>query len=73
MTFQVPSNLQEYLEVLPRHGLVQGEESFAAQLKFKPQDTLLEEETASKYYTPSDDLWRMPVQVGVAFQVSSTH
>ena len=70
VTFQVPSDLQAYLEVLPKHGVVQGEESLAAQLKFKPLARLLEQDTMDKYYTPSDDLWRMPVNVGVAFQVS---
>ena len=73
MNFQVPSDLQTYLEVKPKNGVVQGEDSFAAQLKFKPLESLLESDTMDKYYTASDDIWKMPVHVGVAFQVSPTH
>lgn len=72
MTFWVPSDLQAHLEVLPKHGIVQGESSFAAQLKFKPLKSLLEQPTSKKYYTPSDDTWKMPIQVGVANQVCTT-
>ena len=36
-TFSVPPSLQNYMEILPRHGLVQADSSFAAQLKFFPQ------------------------------------
>lgn len=69
VTFQVPLDLQPYLEVLPKHGVVQGESSFAAQLKLKPLQSLLDEARKEKYYTQSDDRWRMPIHVGVANQV----
>lgn len=70
VTFQVPSDLQPYLEVLPKHGVVQGESPFAAQLKFTPSKPLLEPPLQDIYHTPTDGLFRMPVQVGVASQVS---
>ena len=73
MTFLVPSDLQPYLEVLPIHGVVQGESSFAAQLKFTPIASLLESDSLKEtYYTQEDDIWRMPIQVGVANQVCET-
>lgn len=74
MTFQVPPDLQPYLEVLPKHGLVQGESSFAAQLKFVPREELLLTKTIREaYYTKTDDIWRMPIHVGVANQVSNNN
>lgn len=65
----MPAELQPYLEVLPKHGVVQGEASLAAQVKFKPLESLLEQDIKNKYYLVSEDKWRMPVHVGVANQV----
>ena len=31
------------MEILPKHGLVQGESSFSAQLKFKPKSAIFTE------------------------------
>ena len=67
--FQVPSDLQPFLEVLPKHGVVQGEASFAAQLKFTPSQAMLESPCQDTYYTRADAMFRMPIQVGVANQV----
>lgn len=69
MTFQVPSDLQPFLELLPKHGVVQGEASLSVQLKFQPLEAMLDREMYERYYTESDDMWRMPVHVGVANQV----
>lgn len=66
VAFQVPVDLQDYVEVSPRHGVVQGDSSFSAQVKFQPVESLL---GLRKYYTPASDKWRMPVHVGVANQV----
>ena len=37
VTFNVPKPLQSHMEVLPHHGVVQGQSSFSAQLKFLPR------------------------------------
>ena len=37
VTFNVPKPLQLHMEVLPHHGVVQGQSSFSAQLKFLPR------------------------------------
>lgn len=37
VTFNVPKPLQSHMEVLPHHGVVQGQSSFSAQLKFIPR------------------------------------
>jgi hypothetical protein len=42
VTFDVPPNVREHMEVLPKHGLVQGESSFSAQLKFLPRHSVLD-------------------------------
>ena len=42
VTFLVPEPLQEDMEVLPKHGLVQGNSSFSAQLKFLPTKTIFD-------------------------------
>ena len=65
-TFIVPQPLSQYLEILPKHGLVQGESSFAAQLKFLPTKDLL----ATDYVNPASGLLQAPVTVSVTGQVS---
>ncbi|XP_062505240.1 cilia- and flagella-associated protein 74-like isoform X2 [Corticium candelabrum] len=42
VTFTVPPALRDHIEILPKHGLVQGESSFSAQLKFLPRRSILE-------------------------------
>ena len=70
MTFEVPPELQPHLEVVPKHGLVQGQSSFAAQLKFLPQPSIMEHSNCLKFYSEDNGSYAMPVQVLVADQVS---
>ena len=70
MTFEVPPELQPHLEVVPKYGLIQGQSSFAAQLKFLPQSSILERSDCLKYFNESTESYSMPVLVVVADQAS---
>ena len=71
VTFEVPPELQPHLEVVPKHGLVQGNSSFAAQLKFLPKSNILESSDCHKFLDEAMGTRKMPVQVLVADQVCS--
>ena len=67
-TFNIPPSLGKYLEILPKHGLVQGESCFAAQLKFLPKNDIYKE--CSKYINNEDPhLMEIPVNISVTGQV----
>lgn len=71
VTFAVPAELQQHLEVVPRHGLVQAHSSFAAQLKFQPQSSILESPDCLRFCDEGrEGIYNMPVDVLVADQVS---
>lgn len=64
VTFSVPPSFQSHLEVLPKHGMVQGESSYSAQLKFTPRASIMEG------LTGEGGTLVMPVEVHVVDQVS---
>ncbi len=64
VTFQVPPSLQHHMEVLPKYGVVQGESSYSAQLKFTPKASILEWEGLTE-----EGALIMPVEVHVVDQV----
>ena len=70
MTFAVPPELQAHLEVVPKHGLVQGHASFAAQLKFLPKSFIQESPDCLKFCDEGTGTYKMPVEVLVAEQAS---
>ncbi len=67
MTFHVPADLRGQLEVLPEHGLVQGESSFPAQLKFLPSPGIF---SCRKYLELGSGYLDVPLEIRVAGQVS---
>lgn len=69
MVFCVPPPLRDCLEVLPHHGLIQGESSFAAQVKLQPNKDLLN----SDYVDSSSGTLRVPVDVNIKGQVRYVH
>ena len=70
MTFAVPPELQQHLEVVPRHGLVQAHSSFAAQLKFQPRSSIQESPDCLKFCDEErEGAYNIPVEVLVADQV----
>lgn len=73
MTFQVPVDLQPHLEVLPKHGVVQADVPFSAQLKFRALPSLLEEPSALRYSHEDGTVrvWRLPLEVIVKGQSRS--
>ncbi len=71
VTFQVPSSLQPHLEVLPKHGVVQGESSYSAQLKFTPKASIMEWEGLTQ--EEGGGTLVMPVEVHVVDQVRDLH
>ena len=66
--FVVPEPLLEHLEVLPKHGLLQADSCFAAQLKFQPQPSILTDcqQYCSATGSTNETLLVMPVQISVA-------
>ena len=64
VTFRVPPSLQPHMEVLPKYGVVQGESSYSAQLKFTPKASILEWEGLTE-----EGALIMPVEVHVVDQV----
>ena len=72
VTFVIPSQLQPHFEVLPEQGLIQGESSFAAQLKFLPQENIYDGK-CNKFLDPTTGNLSVPIQVIVAGQVRSKH
>ena len=67
VTFHPPPELRPHMEILPKHGLVQGESSFSAQLKFKPKPAIFTE--CSGFFNRG--YLEVPVQIEVANQVST--
>ncbi len=67
VTFHVPADLRGQLEVLPEHGLVQGESSFPAQLKFLPIPGIF---SCRKYLELDSGYLDVPLEIRVAGQVS---
>ena len=70
--FEVPPQLQPHLEVVPKHGLVQGQSAFAAQVKFLPKSSILESGDCRRFYDEAGGYYSMPVHIQVADQVSCT-
>ncbi|EDV24224.1 uncharacterized protein TRIADDRAFT_57490 [Trichoplax adhaerens] len=66
LRFDVPKPMQEHLEILPRHGIVQAESSFSAQLKFLPRRDI--RETCKKYVDPISGEMDIPITIKVADQ-----
>ena len=64
VTFRVSPSLQPHMEVLPKYGVVQGESSYSAQLKFTPKASILEWEGLTE-----EGALIMPVEVHVVDQV----
>ena len=70
VTFEVAPELQPHLDVVPKHGLIQGQSSFAAQLKFLPGRSITESRDCLEYFDEARGAFTMPVKVLVADQAS---
>lgn len=68
ITFNLPEELMEHLEVLPRHGVIQANSSFAAQLKFHPKQSIVAD--CQQYCSTSggsgEGQVKIPVEITVA-------
>ena len=71
----VPEALQEHLEVLPEHGLMQASSCFAAQLKFHPHPGILTDchQYCSATSSSSETVLMMPVEIIVTDLVCHVH
>ena len=67
LTFQVPKELREHMELLPKTAYIQAESQFSAQLKFLPRHTLPED--ASTYFDKDTGVLEAPMIIRVADQV----
>ena len=66
INFSIPSELQKYMDILPKYGLVQAKSLFAAQLKFFPQKCIFNEGTE---FFDTGNVLKVPVTVIVSKQV----
>ena len=70
VSFNFPPELAPHMEILPRHGLVQGSSSFSAQLKFLPCPGIFTD--CAKFFDgPENDCLTVPTEVAVVDQVYS--
>ncbi len=66
ITFEVPSDLKNHLEILPKTAFIQAKSDFSAQLKFVAKSSLSQE--AVKYFDPSTGVLELPLHIRVADQ-----
>jgi hypothetical protein len=73
ITFHVPPEAGNMLQVLPKTGYVQAESSLTAQIKFQPDEEKLQEEACYDYYDPDTGVIEFPVTLTVANQAQPLH
>ncbi|XP_013404073.1 cilia- and flagella-associated protein 74-like, partial [Lingula anatina] len=66
LNFDVPKELKNHLELLPKTGYIQAQSQFQAQLKFLPRSTLFED--AGKYFDKETGVLEAPMTIRVADQ-----
>ena len=66
LTFVIPEPVNRYLEILPQYGLIQGESSFAAQLKLLPTKDLFD----TQYIDNDSGILRVPIDINIMDQAS---
>ncbi len=71
LTFQVPKELRDYIELLPKTAYIQAESQFSAQLKFLPRAAMLLD--ASAYFDKKSGQLDAPIMIRVADQVINEH
>ena len=65
--FEIPKELKNHIDILPKTAYVQAESQFSAQLKFLPRKSLVNE---AGTYIQKDDILEFPVIIRVADQVT---
>lgn len=68
LTFEVCKELKNHLELLPKSGYIQAQQTFTAQLKFLPRQNLLEE--IGKYFDKETGVLEAPLTIRVADQTA---
>lgn len=67
--FEIPKELKNHLDILPKTAYVQAESQFSAQLKFLPRKSLVTD--AEEFIKKESDLVEVPVMIRVADQVKN--
>lgn len=65
--FEIPKEVKNHVDILPKTAYVQAESQFSAQLKFLPRKSLTTD--AEEYFNKEDGLLEVPVTIRVADQV----
>ena len=73
ITFHVPPEAGNMLQVLPKTGYVQAESSLTAQIKFEPDEEKLQDDSCSEFYDPDTGVIEFPVILTVANQAQPIH
>lgn len=69
ITFEIPFELKNHLEILPKTAFIQAKSEFAAQIKFIARKSLPHD--APEYYDPMTGILEVPLFIKVADQVGS--
>lgn len=67
ITFEVPSELRNHLEILPKTAFIQAKSEFAAQIKFTAKKSLPKD--APQHFDSITGVLEVPLQIRVADQV----
>ena len=67
ITFEVPSELKNHLEILPKTAFIQAKSDFSAQLKFVAKNSLAHD--ASKYFDKATGVLKLALHIRVADKV----
>lgn len=68
LTFQIPKDVRDYIDILPKTAYIQAESEFSAQLKLLPRSSLVTDELTS-CYDKTNGLLDARILIRVADQV----
>lgn len=71
ITFEIPNELKNHMEILPKTAFIQAKADFSAQLKFIARSSLRED--ARNFFDSQTGVLEVPLQVRVADQVKFKH
>ncbi len=68
ITFEVPNDIKNHMEILPKTAFIQAKSEFQGQLKFIARSTLAND--AKQLFDPETGILEVPLHIKVADQVS---
>ena len=68
ITFEIPTEFRNHLEILPKTAFIQAKSDFCAQLKFIARTSLAQD--AANFFDPHTGVLELPLHIKVADQVT---